>query len=136
MGMRPEGHLLPASHLDTGPAARVRRDDDGEVGEVVGVGEAGNTGMPAGRGHRHSQVVQSRAATDGSLPAGAVGGMRYPRRIEEQSQFGALGDPKPRLAVVHRRCAAGRFHGIRHHPGIDHRLGHGRNTAFAVWFQR
>ena len=39
MGMRPEGHLLPASHLDAGPAARVRRDDDGEVGEVVGVGE-------------------------------------------------------------------------------------------------
>jgi len=38
-GMRPEGYLLPASHLDAGPAARVRRDDDGEVGEVVGVGE-------------------------------------------------------------------------------------------------
>ena len=53
------------------------------MAEVDRVGKLVNVGRPARGGHRHSKVIEHRAATDDRLSARAVGAATDPRPVDE-----------------------------------------------------
>ena len=76
---------------------------------IVRIGISVDGDLPTGHRRGNAEVVQRRAAGQNDFLAGDVGVVTNPRMIGEQVQNAAVEYPAPRLAVVQRWCATGRF---------------------------
>ncbi|SHX67321.1 Uncharacterised protein [Mycobacteroides abscessus subsp. abscessus] len=103
---------------------------------IVGVGDSFYASHPPGRGHRDTEMIQCRPATDDGLASCTIGPRDASGAVQIQVQIARTGpevdDPAPWLGVVQRRCTAGKLDGGLDDVDVNHGLGHVGSARLVV----
>ena len=112
--------------LRTGDVLDGTEFDRGQMVAVIGIGKPFDFRAPTRGEHGDPKVIERGATAEDRFPAGRVCARHRSVAVDKEAQNPALGDPPPRLAVVHGRSPARELHRFSESLGVQRHRFHSR----------